>query len=401
MGVSQCLPCLMILFFAACTTSGVEPAQANLAGVPEWHLSAEPIATIGGDDQRPGYRLTQVRDARFVDDGGVVLLDPSDGGVGFYSPDGSLRRMNSGRGDGPGEFRNPRSVSLDGEGDVHVWDSQLRRFSKLRPDGTFLSSSVVAGRGTLGLGIPIVGLTDGSAWTQQGTPGQRPDGAARRPFSIIRLDPVTWANLGVLAVMPDKDMFTKSDGTTRGTTPVIFGRRSVFTGRLDLLVGDTGTLVFYVINNLGDTVRTIEHPWDPVNVPEGTFEAVRSAEITRAEGKRAVGAVPAAIVSDFKKRELLALSAVPGRETFPAWQNYFQSRDGTIWIELFTIPDSPFTRTLVLSRTGDALGTLELPVDAKILDALEGRILVLTKNEWDVPTLSVLQVESSPEVHGG
>lgn len=388
-----CLHALVAV--GACTIPGNEPAPANLAGVAEWQLSAAPVFSIGGDDQRPGYSLTSVDGALFLDDGGVVLLDRSDGRVGFYSPGGSLR-MISKKGGGPGEMRGSYSLSLDARGDVHVWDMSQRRITTFAPDGRFTGSHTVGRGSMLGLGWPIRTLHDGSVWTAE--VDQTPAATVGTSFlsmSIVRFDPITWSRLGVLAVMPGQENFTKIERGTRGGAPVIFGRKSMFSGGLDLIAADTESPVFFVLDSLGDTTRTIEVPWTPIDVPKGAVEAARAAAITKAEAMHGGPNVPPSVVADFRRRALLALSEVPGRETFPAWQDFFQSRDGSIWIEIFALPDSPFTQTLVLSRNGDMLGTLRLSVGMKILDALNGQVLVRSYDEWDVPTVSVLEIETT------
>jgi len=55
-----------------------------------------------------------------------------------YSSSGSLLQSWGTEGNGPGQFRNPLGIAVDGAGNVYVSDFELSRVQKFSPDGTFI-----------------------------------------------------------------------------------------------------------------------------------------------------------------------------------------------------------------------------------------------------------------------
>jgi hypothetical protein len=102
------------------------------------------IVRVSGLDQGPG--------------GVLALGDASEGNVKLFSPSGKLLRVVGRKGNGPGEFQEPRFPRFSRDGSLHIADGSNGRVSVFASDGklqrtfqlgklTYLSGFVPDGRG--------------------------------------------------------------------------------------------------------------------------------------------------------------------------------------------------------------------------------------------------------------
>jgi hypothetical protein len=70
-----------------------------------------------------GDALTAVADMAVLADGTLFSLHPMEKVVRSFTPQGTLRSMIGGAGDGPGEFRNPTHIGVDGDTTLWVADA--------------------------------------------------------------------------------------------------------------------------------------------------------------------------------------------------------------------------------------------------------------------------------------
>ena len=75
-----------VLVFASCGDGGAPGSRDVLAS---WSLSAEPIVSIGGADERDGYLLHQVVGATRLGDGRIVIANGSTLQLRYYDPQGN------------------------------------------------------------------------------------------------------------------------------------------------------------------------------------------------------------------------------------------------------------------------------------------------------------------------
>ncbi len=95
---------------------------SQLRAVVQTLQSAAKAMTIGvleGDEQ---YVLGRVADIEVDSDGNMYVLDSEFSEVRIYSPEGTFLFAVGGPGEGPGEFRSPRSLDLDPAGRILVAD---------------------------------------------------------------------------------------------------------------------------------------------------------------------------------------------------------------------------------------------------------------------------------------
>ena len=113
--------------------------RAAWSGVRD--LVAEPRFTISSSPGE-GIELSLVRDAILLDGGGVALLDSRLGQVIEFDSSGRVHRVLGRRGEGPGEFTAPLTLSHLRNGSVAVYDQRTLRvtsFSSDSSDPTVLS----------------------------------------------------------------------------------------------------------------------------------------------------------------------------------------------------------------------------------------------------------------------
>lgn len=106
------------------------------SAVARWWTLAQPaVVDIGGADVEEAYSVYQVRDARRLSDGGIVVVNGGSADVRYYTADGQHVRTSGRRGEGPGEFQQPmRLVPLPGDS-VLVVDGQ--RATVLDAEGSY------------------------------------------------------------------------------------------------------------------------------------------------------------------------------------------------------------------------------------------------------------------------
>jgi tripartite motif-containing protein 71 len=100
----------------------------------QWHT----VGSGTGESTEIGYDL--VLDAS----GNVYVSDahPFSSGsdrIQKFSPSGELLARWGGTGKGPGQFRNPTGLAVDGKGNIYVVDSDNNRIEELSPGGKFLA----------------------------------------------------------------------------------------------------------------------------------------------------------------------------------------------------------------------------------------------------------------------
>lgn len=124
------------------------PALAGDAPLVRHAYSFSPAFTLGGPDAGEDaffyekYGPVEVSaDAK----GHIHVLDNGNVRVQVFSPAGELLRSHGAEGDGPGEFRIPSRLAVNGAGDFAVFDLGAARISVFAADGTLLRDQIVTG----------------------------------------------------------------------------------------------------------------------------------------------------------------------------------------------------------------------------------------------------------------
>lgn len=102
--------------------------------VPVWSVSADPIARIGGTDDRPGYNFSRVLGGLRLSDGSIALADQGTWEVRYYDSSGTLLRTVGGRGSGPGELSRISTITRLGDS-IGIYDHSSQYLTVFPPDG--------------------------------------------------------------------------------------------------------------------------------------------------------------------------------------------------------------------------------------------------------------------------
>lgn len=86
-------------------------------------------------EEHPVARIAQVV---FSESGDFLIVDDSEANVKLYDQDGSLRLVIGRKGEGPGEFLQPRRAAIGLDGKIHVLDQSLNRLQVFGPSGDLL-----------------------------------------------------------------------------------------------------------------------------------------------------------------------------------------------------------------------------------------------------------------------
>ena len=94
--------------------------------------------SLGGPDARGDYVFGQIRDFVVDDSGSIYVLDQQDSHIKVFDKDGRFVRTIGRRGQGPGEFESPVTLSFNRTTNELAVCQGSRRMSFFNPDGTFL-----------------------------------------------------------------------------------------------------------------------------------------------------------------------------------------------------------------------------------------------------------------------
>jgi hypothetical protein len=117
----------------------VESAASQWTEETRWHLSAEPLVSIGVEEGPEEYQLFRVRSAVRLDDGRIVLANHGTSELRFYDPTGEFLFARGGDGEGPGEFRSIGMIWRLADS-LYLFDFQLMRVAVYSTSGDFARS---------------------------------------------------------------------------------------------------------------------------------------------------------------------------------------------------------------------------------------------------------------------
>jgi hypothetical protein len=156
-------PVVLLLVSAGCAAgvdSGRHAIERDSAGIiivensgpwPEWLVADTPDLRIGVREGDPQLQLFRVRFAARLRDGRVVVVDGGSAQVRWYGSAGDYRSSAGRQGEGPGEFRDPRSGILAPGDTLILHDSRNRRLTWLSPAETNAREEPLPGSGDVQL----------------------------------------------------------------------------------------------------------------------------------------------------------------------------------------------------------------------------------------------------------
>lgn len=175
-----------------------------------WTIGPSPVVEIGVLDGPEEYQLFRVRDARWLTDGRIAVVNAGSQEIRIYGADGIHLATWGGRGEGPGEFIDPTTLSWWPGDSVAVWDRRLRRLSIFAADGALGRTLVFP---TIeGMPTPLFShaQADGNSVVRMTVlpPEGPPRGLSRQPVAAAVVDPDGALRAG-LGTHPGREAFTR------------------------------------------------------------------------------------------------------------------------------------------------------------------------------------------------
>jgi hypothetical protein len=342
-------------------SSGITIAENS--GVPPengggWSVSAEPTLQIGSVDGDEAYLFSRISGATRLPDGRIAVSDNRAINLRIFSPSGEHLHTFGGRGEGPGEFRNPTLMGALAGDTLVVVDSRLRRINLFHPETGFILNS------TASSDIPGILLTEGmfssgSVFVFRMSFGEdRSDGYTRRPvrYRAVTLGGDLEKDYGEF-MGEELILATEEDGpavmSIMGNSP--YGKSAT--------VGVGDDHFYYGSQDSYEVQR-----WSQ----EGTLERIIRVA-------KAPIPVSQADVADFIESELADLEdnnlsreyrrhyeSAPIPEHHPAYRDFFVDVENHLWVEeTRTTEDAPRMAS-IFDPDGQWVGTLSLPANFRV-----------------------------------
>lgn len=323
--------------------------------------------------------LYRVSGAVFLPDGGLAIANSGAHEIVFLDPEGAPVRRYGREGQGPGEFASIRAIGLTASGVLWAYDDRLGRLTMvpdpdeeprtrpLRPADrvTSLEPLLVDPEGPI---LAIRGehrMFKMSGETRDTVPLflVRPDGAAD---TLGR-----WPGL--------EKAFTAVEGGGSGQMRIGFGRDLYTASHTGTAVlGSSDAIDLSVFDDQGELTMKIVGDSPSVAVSESAADAWRRE---RADG-----------LSEYPKFAAAYLE-VRVSETYPAIDGLAMDERERVWIALH--PAGRSTRTLWVVGPDGPEASVIGPAEGTLLAAMEDRIVVLRRNDFDEEYLVVFSIDST------
>lgn len=386
-----------LLFLAACAGESAGPATTSTtrdsAGIiivenridtarvrAGWELSESPTLTIGGLDAPEAQQLFQVSGAQRLQDGRVVVADGGSGEIRVYGDDGTFVHAHGRKGEGPGEYQDPRLAGVLDTDSLIVYDGRLRRISLLHPDDGFARSYLV---GAEGGGFPVaIGATNEGGLAVGGgmffsSEGGFPSGQVRPNSRYVILAP-DGSVRGDLGDVPAAEMFARTADGMFQASGLPFGRRTaaaIGQDRFWLGTGEAWEVRGYALD--AELVRIVRFDRPQMRVTEALRDAYLAAQL-------------ADVDDDNEAREIREQHAdMPSPEMVPPYQDFAVDALQHLWIGEFELPAHTRRTYTIVDPDGHAVGRLTMPERTLPLDIGVDYLLGLTRDELDVERLTL------------
>ncbi|HEX9728781.1 MAG TPA: hypothetical protein VGA37_09785 [Gemmatimonadales bacterium] len=359
----------------------VENRMDTAAARAGWSISAAPTWAIGGLDVPDSQQLFRIGGARRLADGRLAVIDGGAAELRIYDATRALVKTLGRKGEGPGEFTEPRLAGVVPGDSLIVYDGRLRRVSVLHPDGGFVRSYQV---GTEGGGYPVAfgitsdgGVAIGGGMFFSSTEGF-PRGAVRPNSRYVVLAP-DGSVRGDFGEVPAAEMFARSSSNGMFSfTSLPFGRITAAASAPDLLwmgTGDAWELRAYAHDAALRRIVRFDRPQQPVT------DALRNAYLADlledAEDDNAA--------RDLRDR----FPDMPSPALVPPYQRLLVDALGSVWIGEYRLPGLDATTYTVIDAEGRAVGRVSAPAHTLLLDIGADYVLGVTLDELDVERLTL------------
>ncbi|MBE0591257.1 MAG: hypothetical protein IH616_02515 [Gemmatimonadales bacterium] len=362
-------------------SAGIEIVESTTGAWGEdsgWKVADVPDVDIGVLEGAEEYQLFQVRDARRLADGRIVIANGGTNELRFYDARGRHLSSTGRDGEGPGEFKGLGWIRPFRGDSLAVYDFNLGRISVFDGDGRFARTLKIAPVGEASFVIGEDVFADGVVLAKSPLifAGGFESGLNRRD-EVYHTHSPTGERLDSLGAFPGPEQFIETGGSGNrrfvAITSLPFGRTptaEAFGTQFCFGASDTYEIACY--ERKGTLVRLIRRLAPPRPVTPADVDAwVRSdlAEIEDADARR-----------DAERR----YAEMPLPETMPAYATFTFDASGDLWVREFTVGDVTAWPWTVFDRQGRMLGTVTLPAEFRVTQVGNDFVLGLWHDDFEV-----------------
>jgi hypothetical protein len=376
-------------------SAGVRVASITAlpSNVVEWRLISAPILSLSGVETGDSAAFARVGATRWLSDGRVIVADLGATRLLLFDSAGAFVRAFGRRGSGPGEFRSITSVSVLPGDVISTFDGGQRRLSAWHPNSGLVRTMTIGGgslrswpgdawfwRDSLVV-VQQISITPKDSVPQGGGVRRWP---LRGQLSLRRSDGTTVANSSPFqamytALLPDGDTwapFSNKAFTTVTSNRVYFGSGETFALRyVDSTFALSGVIRWPALDETltGDEVRQVRDE----------AASVLAARMSTEEASRR-------LESNFDREILPTHRPSIGRVVADA--------EGQLWVERYEALrigselQKAGERWTILRPDGSPVARLVLPPDSRLEDVRGDRVLLVTRDSFDVQRVEVRQI---------
>jgi hypothetical protein len=348
-----------------------------------WHIGPEPMLDLARAGNGPEYEFFRVKDATRSADGRIVVANSGSSEIRVYSPDGVSLGAAGRDGDGPGEYRQIRSVDLIG-GDSLIVYSWPTRVTVLAPSLAFARSfdltDYASGIYPLEPGLLLAAMMFPSVDEYEG-----PGGVIRAPVPLARL--TTLGQLqDTVVVAAGGEEYMEPSGESFSSGRVIFGKLlALDTGPGTIVTGSAERMEFTVFAPEGTPRLVVRVPAFPLDITKDDIDE---------EHAEWLGPEPSS-----RRREIVEGMPVSARK--PAYTTLLVDSDMNFWAGeaqgLAAFLHQPRGWN-VFRSDGRWLGSLTTPVGFTVFEVGSDYILGVQTDSLDVEHVQLLPIEKD-ETH--
>lgn len=348
-----------------------------------WSIAQEPSLRIGHVSGDSRHELYDVRGARQLPDGRVVVAD---GGprLRFYGPDGRWIRDAGREGGGPGEFRRITRMLVYGD-TIWVHDRGLDRVSVFNDRGEFVrgirmeqwsDGLLPALAGRLADGRLVLAQTVAPFWAdpEPGVWSQRVRYLLAGPGGTIRRELGTFeGHMGLVKV---------ENGSVSEWSLLWARDPYMATTRSGFLYGSGEAYRIQEYDDEGRLRRIIRLDRAPVSVGAAQYEAWADTAIARSGN-------PAAVRVALREH----YDGVDLPDTKPTWVELRIGGHGDLWLKAYSSGLDATERWTVFDSAGVWLGELTMPPRFELHQVGEDFVLGIATDTMDVERVALYRLD--------
>jgi hypothetical protein len=360
--------------------AGLPDAAPGAPMAPAWGVQPRPELLVGEAEGGNADVFGEVADAVRLDDGTLVVADGQAQELRAFDASGRSLWTRGGEGGGPREFRRLRRiVHLPGD-TLAAWDAVAPRLVLMTAGGDLVREVRLHSPGpTMGF-YPLFGIladhspVTGARLSAASLLGAH-DGVRRDTAPILRLpgnSPVD-----TVAMAAGVESVVRHSEKTVMSSAVLFGRKTFVTAAGDrIYIGDDDRWEIDERDLDGRLLARFRMPREPRPLSGGQITAERQRRIDAA--REGLSGLPSELRARFLAGLSTRISAIPARETLPAFADLRLDAAGRLWVEEPRVDPAGASRWIVLAPDGAVRAVAELPPGLDVLqigrDFIVGRL---------------------------